>query len=409
MKKLNKDLSKSDFITKWKHLPEDHSERGTETAWRRYQQTLGHLPERNDPSLDELKAAFQPLVDAADDDVQSAQYTYVDGKRPPWTATHLEIEAGQEVSTFATGRLWRLRLLDLWLGPQFGLWFRMGENGTVFNSTQSTNTFKTEADAELYVATQFPGQFGDRSGRVQGPLRAYETADGGFSVIIIVWKPGIDSRTALRRMREAGDPFSLISTELIRPEQHNKLPADWYFLWFLGISNIFSDVEIDSSKAIRCRPHGNVGILQKTVAVPLTPDTTLSWDWLVSELPSRLREDTTLSHDYLSLAVEFENGRDLTYTWSWELPVDFGYWCPLATWCDREYHVVVRSGTKEPGTWLQEERNVSDDYKKYIGVSPPDRILRVWLIAGSRWQRNVGDMIIKNILLKSSKGATAVV
>ena len=38
-------------------------------------------------------------------------------------------------------------------------------------------------------------------------------------------------------------------------------------------------------------------------------------------LPGLLREDSVPSHDYLSIAVEFENGLDLTYYWSTALPV----------------------------------------------------------------------------------------
>jgi hypothetical protein len=95
------------------------------------------------------------------------------------------------------------------------------------------------------------------------------------------------------------------------------------------------------------------------------------------------------------------------YHWSWELPANYGYWCPLPTWRDREFHVVVRSGTGGLGTWLSEKRNLFEDDKLYVG-HPPQRILRVWLIAGSRWQRFEGDMSIKTVELASSRGTTAV-
>ncbi len=67
----------------------------------------------------------------------------------------------------------------------------------------------------------------------------------------------------------------------------------------------------------------------------------------------------------------------------------------------------MRSGTAELGVWLPEKRNISEDYKRYIG-EPPERIVRVWLIAGSRWQRFKGDMSVKNVKLASPRGITDV-
>ena len=375
------------------------------TATRRFSCVRGQREDYRDPDLDQLQSAFDPLLGTVRDTVQTAKYVHLDAKKPPWTATGIMVEKGQEVSVFATGRLWRSRPRDLWLAPQFGLWCRLGENGVVFNSTHDTNTFEAERSAELYLATQFPGQFADPTGRVQPPLQAYDKADGGFTLLVVVWRGG--SFEALTEMAKAGDPFGLLSTELGRRERPSSKPSGWNYLWFLGVSDIFSEGEHHGARCIRCRTHGNVGILQKDVVLPLAPDTELHWEWMVSALPSRLREDTSASHDYLSVAVEFENGRDLTYHWSWELPPDYGYWCPLPTWRDREFHVVVRSGTAELGAWLPEKRNLSEDYKRYIG-EPPARIVRVWLIAGSRWQRFKGDMSVKNIKLASPRGITDV-
>jgi hypothetical protein len=107
-------------------------------------------------------------------------------------------------------------------------------------------------------------------------------------------------------------------------------------------------------------------------------------------LPSRSREDELPTHDYLSLAVEFDNGQDLTYFWSAELPPETGFRCPIPTWQGRETHVVVRSGQAGLGQWLPEERNLYADYKRWVG-EPPARIVRVWLIALSLFRRQEGQ------------------
>nr|WP_110560464.1 DUF3047 domain-containing protein [Novacetimonas pomaceti] len=41
-----------------------------------------------------------------------------------------------------------------------------------------------------------------------------------------------------------------------------------------------------------------------------------AWSWLVEKLPSDLPEDLALTHDYISVVFELDNGRDLTDMWS---------------------------------------------------------------------------------------------
>jgi hypothetical protein len=77
---------------------------------------------------------------------------------------------------------------------------------------------------------------------------------------------------------------------------------------------------------------------------------------------------------YLSIVVEFENGRGIGChrkigtVAGLQLPV------PAPAWQDREFHVVVGSGTAEVGARL------SEDYSPYIALAPT-HILR------SCWQR----------------------
>ena len=108
----------------------------------------------------------------------------------------------------------------------------------------------------------------------------------------------------------------------------------------------------------------------------------------MDQLPSKTREDNLITHDYLSIAVEFDNGQDITYYC--ELPVGTGFRCPIPTWTARETHVVARSGTEGLGQWFNEERDVYRDYGEKIGGALPAKIVRVWLIAVSLFQRTEG-------------------
>ena len=129
--------------------------------------------------------------------------------------------------------------------------------------------------------------------------------------------------------------------------------------------------------------------------------------WRVDALPSELPEDSAVSHDYLSLAVELSDGRDMTYTWSRSLPVEASYWCPLPTWKDREHHLVVRSGPEGLGAWHAQERDLYADVAARMGP-PPARIVRVWLIAVSLFQRREGRCAYAGIELVQGERAVRV-
>lgn len=87
--------------------------RDVTTGLRRYNHVRGRKTGYEDPGTDRLRAAFDPLLHAVRDEVHSAEYVYLDGRRPPWTATGTTVRQGQEVSVLAAGRLWRSRPCDL--------------------------------------------------------------------------------------------------------------------------------------------------------------------------------------------------------------------------------------------------------------------------------------------------------
>ena len=99
------------------------------------------------------------------------------------------------------------------------------------------------------------------------------------------------------------------------------------------------------------------------------------------------------------MAVEFDNGQDITYHWSPELPIETFYRCPFPTWNKRETHLVVRSGKEGLGEWFSEKRKLYEDYKMAIG-DPPQKIIRVWLIASTFVQKKEGRIEFANIKIK---------
>lgn len=329
--------------------------------------------------------------------------------QPPWTDTGLHLQPGQSVTWFAAGRVYLSRTLDVWVGPSFQLWGRIGNEGTVFRGTRATHTVTATQSGSLYLASYFPGEWQDEHGTLATPESGYAKASGGMTVCVVAWQPGVDVTRALAQGDPGAPTPDAVRAELRRLAEPAPGVAGWDYLWYLGPGEIYRPAHTpQGAAAIRCETQGDVGILRREARIPLEPGTQLTWSWRVDALPSDLREDSLPAHDYVSIAVEFDDGQDLTYYWSSKLPVGTVYRCPLPTWRDKETHVVVRSGSTELGCWLDERRDLHADYQRMIG-GRARAVVRVWLIANSLFQRGHGQCDYAGIALTGPTGASIVV
>ncbi len=186
-------------------------------------------------------------------------------------------------------------------------------------------------------------------------------------------------------------------------------PEGWAYhpaLAFLGPAEIYHRqlaAPSDTGPAVQIHADTakNAGILTRDVAVPLTAGTRLSWRWMIKRLPSKVSEITADKHDYFSIAVKFENGKDLTYMWSAAMPEGTHFVCPLPGWDKIEWHKVVRTGETDLGRWLEEEHDILADYNRVIGGKAPGRIVQVWLISASIIQQSEGHARFGDIMLTS--------
>ena len=341
--------------------------------------------------------------------VASYRCVEIAATQPPWIDTGLLLQPGQGVTWFATGRVYLSRPLDVWVEPSFQLWGRVGSEGGVFRGTRTTHTFSAMQAGTLSLASYFPGEWQDQHGSLATPVADYAKVSGGMTICIVAWQPGVDVKTALAQsVAEAQQPDA-VRAEMRRLSEPVPSVAGWDYLWYLGPAEIYRPTfTAQGEAAIRCETHGNVGILRRDARMPLEPGTQLAWSWRVDALPSDLREDSLPAHDYMSIAVEFDDGQDLTYYWSSSLPVGTVYRCPLPTWRDKETHVVVRSGPAQPGRWLDERRDLYADYQRIIG-GPARSVVRVWLIANSLFQRGHGQCEYARIALTEPTGASLAV
>ncbi len=337
--------------------------------------------------------------------VLEARCVSLPGSVPPWTASGIRVRRGEWISLLASGRLVLMEALDLWLPPRLALWARVGGCGPNVNGTSDTTSFRAERDGELELAL-YNGEWATPDGTLATPVEAYAGSTGVVDVVVIRWQgEPRDGLTALAPL-VPGDP--LLAAERARLERASVPPAGWRHLWFLGPTESFRAAHEDGRPAIRIDTANDVGILQTPVDFPLAASTTLSWRWRVDELPAVAAEDTPIAHDYMSLALAFENGQDLTWYWSAGLPVDSHYRCPLATWAARETHWVVRSGNEGLGRWHDERRVVASDYAAAVGTVPA-RIVAVWLIAVSVFGHRRGRAAFADVVLRDGERALQVI
>ena len=351
----------------------------------------------------EIRADITPF---AGKEILGLKTLYLSADVGPWLDTGLALKPGEKISLILNGKAWLSRAANLSLDAPFAVWFRIGEKGSIFRGARNTNTIAAGNTGNLYLKL-YPGErWLDNTGKYQGePAPVNPDAGGGVNVAVIKWAPDVDIQPQLKRIAENSTNASWANAEIDRLTRQKLPPEGWDYIWELKTAEIFTEVPVSPAqnapnKAIGLNMHDDASILEKAVSMDLTPKMALSWKWKADKLPSPVSENSMPTHDYMSIAVKFDNGRDLTFFWSRDLPVDTAFHCPLPGWSHRETHVVARSGTSELGKWISEEKNILDYYQKAIGGPLPKRITHVWLIGVSLFQHVEGQSEFGEIELR---------
>ncbi len=340
----------------------------------------------------ELAAA---ALEAADDAPLAARRMVLPGNRRPWTASGISLRRGQAYTLIASGRIhWSRQRPELYAGPGFHLWARVHPGGKVVNVTRTSGSFVADADGELELGI-YLGMWRDEFGTLDTPQAAYERLSGELEVCALAWR---DSALAGVTALAARLDHTLLETERQRLLNPLPPPAGWDYLTEIGTSDVFLDDSGGGAARICLDASDDQGIIRTAIDFELTPTTTVAWRWRVHEHPSMLAEDTVYTHDYISLAAEFDNGRDLTWIWSSALPVEHCFACPIKAWQARETHLVVRGADAPLACWVDEQRLVYADVARAMGP-PPRRIVALWLIVVASFQHGRARAEFSDIVL----------
>lgn len=345
-------------------------------------------------AIERLEALFQAAGGSA---LGAIAPIRIDPATKPFAEKLMNVEADQPVTFLLTGRWHVVRELGIWFEP--GLLFHARiDGGTLYNPSSNTGTMIAEKAGRIEFA-RAAGEFAGPDGSIWTPMDVYHASEGLVEGVAIAWS--VDPQDGLAAIAAKGDVGGLVAAERRRLAMPPVTPSGWHNHYSFGEGGIFSECGGDE---MCCETQNNVAILQRDIDRPLTKDLALSWRWLVNELPSVKPEDQVLSHDYMSIGVEFDDGQDITYLWSHDLPKEHAFRCPLPGWNAIETHVVQRTGLDELGTWQSESRSVATDYEKLIG-GDAQRIVRIWLLGVSVFQRRAGSCRFADIVVDPSGDA----
>jgi hypothetical protein len=310
-----------------------------------------------------------------------ARLVAVPVNRAPWTPSGVHVTVGEHVTWLAWGAVNLVKPLGIVAPAGPALAVRIGP-GPARRSTRDTLPFSADRAGPVELGSVFPaGGELDPDGSVRTDRIPYRAQRGTLAAVVVRWEAGTDPRAALAAVADR-DPSGLCAAEAARLADRPQPPSGWEHHPLLPPREVFAA----SQQGIACDCRQSGAIVQRPADAPLTPTLALRWSWRLDELPSRLPEDTILTHDYMSVALEFDDGQDLTWYWSGALPVGLAYRCPLDHWRHRETHIVARSGSADLGRWVDEERPVLADHQAAIGGPAPARIVHAWLIAVSFFQ-----------------------
>jgi hypothetical protein len=347
--------------------------------------------------LRETETRWRSAIAACADRLGQSAIAFVSGEGGGWVDPAIQVATGQTITLLADGQVWLSREANLAFPPSVGLWYRIAD-GPITRCVSNSGTFIADRSGQLRLIAKPPGEWADAAGNFLAEY-PHAGASGGFLVAILGWSGNVDDGLSTFASHDAS---GIAQAERIRRANEKPLPRGWVPLWRLGQNSTFrEDHAADGRRVLACRCENDAAIVKYPLDIPIDNDTRLAWSWRVDQIPSQHPEDGTATHDYLSIAVEFENGQDLTYYWSAALPVGTSFRCPLSWWDKYETHIVARSGASELGRWISEEKPILEDYRKAVGGAIPKRAVGVWLIAVSAFQRGRGQAAYRDIQLNT--------
>ena len=149
-----------------------------------------------------------------------------------------------------------------------------------------------------------------------------------------------------------------------------KIPDDWYAS--RDDLSMYSFGKENDNTFIRITSKGDCTSIGKQFSCSIEKYPFLSWRWRVHQLPDGASELERKKNDsgaaiYVVFKGLFKLNPIIKYVWSSSLPIGTVAPSPY----NKNAHIIVlQSGAKKLGTWVDETVNVNEDFKKIFGKNP---------------------------------------
>lgn len=131
-------------------------------------------------------------------------------------------------------------------------------------------------------------------------------------------------------------------------------------------------VEDNGVNVLRGQTRGQASILYRETKVDLTSTPVVEWSWKVDSTYPDINERSRDGDDFPArLYVVAKTGPlpwqtvAINYVWSSQSPLGEAWPNPFT---DKAQMVVVQSGEEQVGNWVQQKRNVAEDFKQYFDM-----------------------------------------
>lgn len=146
---------------------------------------------------------------------------------------------------------------------------------------------------------------------------------------------------------------------------------DWQTQIFEGETDYRIATDDEGRTALRAVSDAAASGLYREITVDLTETPWLRWSWKVDTILEGIDERTKAGDDFparvyvvVSGGALFWRTRSLVYVWSSHQPAGTLWDNPFT---GNARHIAVRSGPEQLGQWLEEARNLREDWRRAFG------------------------------------------
>jgi len=166
---------------------------------------------------------------------------------------------------------------------------------------------------------------------------------------------------------------SAIGADILLDDYGHGISKNWKEKSFRGLTH-YEVVEEDGQRCIKATSNASASALYFEIDFDPKEYPFLTWRWKVSNILAKGDELKKEGDDYAARvyvvfpSALFWRTKAVNYIWANKLPVGQAVPNPFTS---NACMIVVRSGPDHVGQWLDEKRNLLEDYRKCFGKDPP--------------------------------------